>query len=152
MTMDQIRQLAQDLRPPSLDAVGLNQTLEDFCHSFVARTGLVVSYVGMEVPSLPDTINITLYRLLQEALTNIAKHAGAKQIGVALHCDVDSIMLSIEDDGRGFDKRRVLGIPRQNEGIGLVGMRERLELLGGRLEIETEQGRGTCLVASVPLQ
>jgi len=151
-TMDQIRLLAQDLRPPALDTIGLNLTIEGFCHSFGARTGLDVRYAGMEAPPLPDTINIALYRLLQEALTNVAKHADAEQICVALQYNAASITLSIADDGRGFDKRAVLGGASQRVGIGLVGMQERLEVLGGRLEIETEPGQGTRLVASVPLE
>ncbi|HSH81943.1 MAG TPA: PAS domain S-box protein [Herpetosiphonaceae bacterium] len=151
-TMDQIRLLAQDLRPPALDAVGLNLTLEGYCRGFAARTGLAVDYAGMEMPELPDTVNITLYRVLQEALTNVAKHARARRVRVALGHAVGTLMLLIEDDGRGLDKQALAAGSRPTTGIGLIGMQERVELLGGRLEIDAGRGHGTRLAAYVPLE
>jgi signal transduction histidine kinase len=151
-TMDRIRLLAQDLRPPALDAVGLIPTLEGFCQDFGARTQLHIDYANAELPTLPDAVNISLYRFLQEALTNVAKHANANQVQVALCYDGATVSLSVEDDGQGFDsdKRATMSDLDQPAGMGLLGMQERLDLLGGWLEIESQPGRGTHLVACVP--
>jgi signal transduction histidine kinase len=150
-TMDQIRLLGQDLRPPALDALGLNLTLEGFCQSFATRTALVIDYVGTDVPALSDTINITLYRLLQEALTNVVKHAHARHVRVMVQYDAEAIHLSIADDGCGFDPQEVPSHTGAVVGIGLVGMQERITLLGGKLEIHSVHGQGTRLVACVPI-
>jgi PAS domain S-box-containing protein len=149
-TMDEMRRLAHTLRPPALDAVGLNPTLEDLCRDFARRTHLSVNYVGAEVSGLPDAAAICFYRVLQESLTNVARHAHADQVQVALRCDADRVSLSVEDNGRGFDTGGVISNSNQDAGIGLLGMRERLELLGGRLEINSRPGRGTRLVAHIP--
>jgi signal transduction histidine kinase len=151
-TMRRVRLLAQDLRPPALDAVGLSPTLEGFCRDFALRTRLLVDYTGLELPRLPDPINICLYRFLQEALTNVAKHSGARGIYVALRYDAETVSLSVEDDGRGFDVHATLSLSGGPVGIGLLGMEERLESLEGWLEIESQAGQGTRLVACVPLQ
>jgi PAS domain S-box-containing protein len=149
-TMDEMRRLAHTLRPPALDAVGLNPTLEDLCREFARRTHLSVEYVGTELPALPDAVTICFYRVLQESLTNAARHARADQIRVALRHDVHGISLSVEDNGQGFDPGEVISSSNQDGGIGLLGMRERLELLGGWLQIDARPGRGTHLVACIP--
>jgi PAS domain S-box-containing protein len=149
-TMERIRLLAQGLRPPELDVVGLNPTLEDYCHDFAKHTRLSIDYAGTELPVLPDAVTICFYRVLQEALTNVAKHAHANQVWVALHCNADMLSLSVEDDGQGFDAQTAVSVSRQPQSIGLLGMRERLELLGGRLEIKSQPGQGTRLVAFCP--
>jgi signal transduction histidine kinase len=149
-TMEQIRLLAQDLHPPALDAVGLGPTLEGFCRDFARRTRLSIEYLGLELPMLPEAVNTCLYRFLQEALTNVAKHACANQVCVALHCDAEAVSLSVEDDGRGFDNQARLSVSSWPMGIGLLGMQERLESLGGRLEVESRPGQGTRLVAYLP--
>jgi PAS domain S-box-containing protein len=146
-TMDQIRLLAYGLRPPALDAVGLNYTLEGLCRDFAMRTQLSIDYAGAELPALSEAANICLYRFLQEALTNVAKHAYANQVWVALRYDAEMVSLAVEDDGQGFDKQA-----GTSAGIGLLGMQERIELLGGRLEIESWPGQGTRLTAHIPLQ
>jgi signal transduction histidine kinase len=149
-TMEQIRLLAQDLHPPALDAVGLGPTLQGFCRDFAERTRLSIDYLGLELPMLPEAVNICLYRFLQEALTNVAKHACASQVCVALRCDAEAVSLSVEDDGRGFDQQAGLSVSGWPMGIGLLGMQERLESLGGQLEIESRPGQGTRLVAYLP--
>jgi signal transduction histidine kinase len=149
-TLEQIRLLAQDLRPPELDVVGLNPTLEDYCHDFAEHARLPIDYAGTELPELPDAVTICFYRVLQEALTNVAKHAHASHVWVALRCDADTLSLSVEDDGQGFDIPTEVSVSRQPRGIGLVGMRERLELLRGKLEIKSRPGQGTRLVAYAP--
>jgi PAS domain S-box-containing protein len=149
-TMDEMRRLAHTLRPPALDAVGLNPTLEDLCRDFARRTHLSVEYVGTELPALPDAVAICFYRVLQESLTNAARHARADQVRVALRHDADGVSLSVEDNGRGFDPGEVISSSNQDGGMGLLGMRERIELLGGWLEINSRPGQGTRLVACIP--
>ncbi len=148
-TMERIRLLAQGLRPPELDVVGLDPTLADYCHDFAERTRLTIDYTGADLPALPDALTICFYRVLQEALTNVVKHAHATHVTVALRCDTDTLSLAVADDGQGFDTHAASGL-RQPRGIGLLGMRERLELLGGKLVIKSESGQGARLVASAP--
>lgn len=149
-TVDRVRALAQDLRPPALDTLGLNRTLEGFCRTFGHRTHLPVEYAGVELPHLRDAAQICLYRFLQEALTNAAKHARASRVRVRLEALPGAARLTVEDDGAGFDAARALG-GAEAGGLGLVGMRERLELLEGRLEIRSAPGAGTAIAAVVPV-
>lgn len=146
-TMEQIRLLAQDLRPPALDTVGLNYAIEGLCHDFGERTQLPVDYAGVQLPVLSEAAGICLYRFLQEALTNVARHARAHQVRVTLGCDGETVGLAVEDDGQGFAGQA--GMP---VGIGLMGMQERLQLLDGRLEIESRPGQGSRLTARIPLR
>jgi signal transduction histidine kinase len=149
-TMEELRTLARDLRPPALDTVGLNPALEGLCRDFAGWVHLPVDYQGVIVEDLPNSADISLYRCLQEALTNVAKHAQAEQVWVRLQADDRLVTLSVEDDGCGFDLAAGSGSPQMSNGIGLLGIRERLELLGGRLEFETRPGRGTRLTAYLP--
>jgi len=146
---DQLRFLAQALRPPALDTVGIDATLEGLCRDFSRRTQLPIEYAGRNLPPIPDGISIHLYRFLQEALTNIGKHAQASRVRVALVCDGGTLCLSVEDDGVGFDVAQKLG-GKTRKGVGLLGMQERLDLLNGRLEITSQVGQGTRIRARVP--
>ncbi len=152
MTMERLRAIARDLRPPALDTTGLNSTLEGLCHEFAGWTKLSINYQGTEVNSLPGPVKITLYRFLQEALTNIAKHAQASQVLVNLNVDDHLVHLQVQDNGRGFDEQALQDPTSRPKGIGMLGMQERLELLGGWLEIETSPGYGTSLTAHIPLE
>jgi two-component system, NarL family, sensor histidine kinase UhpB len=149
-TMERMRSLALALRPPALDAVGLNAALEGCCQSFAEHTLLVVDYAAAELPIVPDPIGICLYRFLQEALTNIAKHAHARRIWIVLQRDAEEISLSVEDDGEGFDPATLRSSTNRLTHMGLLGMRERLQLLGGRLDVDLQAGRGVHLVAHIP--
>lgn len=148
-TMETLRTLAHDLRPPGLDAFGLNVALEGLCNDFSVRTSLPVLYNGIELPDLPTSMTLTLYRLAQEALTNIAKHAGAQQVWVELSRTNQVMKLSISDDGRGFifDPNKYPG-----NGIGLVSLQERADLIGGTLDIATNPGQGTRITVLVPIE
>lgn len=148
-TMEQLRLTAHALRPPSLDKLGLNAALEGLCRDFGTRTGLAIAYHGEPVPSLQGELQISLYRFVQEALANIGKHAAAREVTVIFAHTGEEIVLSVADDGRGFDLEQV-SRNEEMSGIGLVGMRERLDLLGGDLEIRTRPGKGTYLRAIVP--
>ena len=148
-TLEKLRTIARDLRPPTLDTIGLNATLERFCQSFAHRTRLPVTYVGLESKMQSSTIDICVYRILQEGLANCAKHAQASHIEVKLAHDENEIRLTITDDGQGFDPDTTLG-SQDATGIGLIDMQERLEYLGGRLDIHTWPGAGVQLTASIP--
>jgi len=138
VTMEQIHSLAQDLRPPALDTVGLDPALDGFCRSFARRTQIAIDYRGTELPPMPNAVSTSLYRFLQEALANVAKHAHADRVGVVLRCDGKTVSLSVEDDGRGFDRAATFSPSGWPVGIGLMGMQERLKSLGGRLEVDSE--------------
>lgn len=139
------------MRPPALDTVGLNLTLEAFCRDFSRRTQLPIRYDGNEVRGLSDATNICLYRVLQEALTNVVKHAQASRVEVRLSRDGQTVRLVVADNGRGFDQTAAKSLLEQAPGIGLLGMQERVELLGGWLNAESEPGQGLRLVVTLPV-
>jgi signal transduction histidine kinase len=151
-TIEQIRLLAQYLRPPALESAGLDVTLEGLCREFARRTQIHIEYIGTELPDLPGAADICLYRFLQEAMTNAVRHGRASQLSVHLHVDVEGVSLEVQDNGLGFDAQGVLASQIRPAGIGLVGMQERLKMLGGRLEIESQPRRGTSLIAHIPLE
>jgi signal transduction histidine kinase len=147
-TMEQIRMLAHDLRPPVLDTFSLNASLEGLCQEFAGRSNLQITYHGVELGSVSDAVAISFYRFLQEALTNVTKHAKANEVQVTLDIEKEAIALTVSDDGEGFTKS--VGLSSKN-GIGLVGAQERFELLGGSLSIKSTPGQGTRLTARAPL-
>lgn len=151
-TMEQLRTLARDLRPPALDMAGLDLTLEGLCREFARRTGLSVTYTAHNVSKspLPDEVNICLYRFVQESLTNVAKHAQAEQVTVTLGYHNGMVVLVVQDDGQGFNKPAGSIQWDKPKGIGLLGLQERLQLLGGWLEIDAQPGQGARLTAYVP--
>lgn len=148
-TMSNLRLLSHNLRPPGLDAYGLDAALTGLCQDFETHTRLQINYSGCELPDLAALTALSLYRFAQEALTNVAKHAEATVIEVTLHQDSDMITLKIADNGRGFVPPNLdETIPAH--GAGLVGMVERLEMVEGSLQIESTPGQGSCLTAVVP--
>lgn len=151
-TMEQIRLLAHDLRPPVLDTFGLSTSVEGLARDFGRRTGLEIDLRSQPLPDLPDAVAISFYRFVQEALTNVARHANATKVGIELRGERDKIILSVEDNGRGFDVEEVIHGSGKRTGIGLVGMQDRFELLKGWIEIESEPEQGTTVRACVPLE
>ena len=153
--MDRIRAMARDLRPPALDVTGLNDALQDHCEEFARRTGLNIEYRGTAQNDLAEAAQICLYRVLQEALTNIAKHAGAKQVQVSLKRNDGEhrVSLTVRDNGLGFDTQILAAVGSDRpQGIGVSGMKERVEMLGGRFELKSKPGEGTLLIASLPAE
>jgi PAS domain S-box-containing protein len=152
-TMDQIRLLAHDLRPAALDDLGINPALEGFCDDFAERTSLIIRYFpGKEwVAEVPDAVGISLYRFLQEALTNVARHAEATEVDVRFFMTETAVSLSVADNGKGIALPLDDIIHDRNTGIGLGGIRERLQLLGGELKLETRSNHGAALIATIPL-
>ncbi len=151
-TRERIRLLARGLHPQTLDTLGLNQSLEELSRTFSRRTQIPVAYTGLDLPDLADAVNICLYRFLQEGLTNVARHAEAKKVQVVLEIVEGIVCLVIQDDGRGLGAKSAASRARSHSGMGLAGMQERLELLGGWLDIESDAGQGTRLVACLPLE
>jgi signal transduction histidine kinase len=142
-----IHRLAKDLRPPVLDTLGLRLAMQTYCTEFTRRTHLpVVFETDPSLPALPDVYNITLYRVLQEALTNIVKHAQASQVWVDLSIEDNMITLTVQDDGHGFVTES-----SPANGIGLAGLQERLTVAGGNLNISSTPERGTILSAQFPI-
>ena len=147
-TLQDVRRLAVELRPAALDDFGLVPALERLTENFAEQTGIAVAFVP-NLPGgdrFPPEVETALYRLVQESLTNIVKHARAKEVSIVLQRKPESVSVIVEDDGVGFDPGRETG-----DGIGLLGMRERVGLFGGRVVLESRPGAGTTVVAEVPL-
>jgi PAS domain S-box-containing protein len=144
----QIHDLAIRLRPTALDDLGLEAALGQLVGEWSARTGVAVDFqaTGLESGRLRAELETILYRVVQEALTNVAKHARARQVSVVISRHDGSATAVVEDDGVGFDPEAV------GEGrLGLIGMYERVALAGGELDIESTPGTGTTIIARVPL-
>jgi len=147
-TLQDVRRLAVELRPSALDDFGLVAALERLTASISEQTGIRIDFEpALATERLPEEVETALYRIVQESLTNVVKHAQARNVSVLLALKSGAVKAMIEDDGRGFDPAE-----RAAEGFGLVGMRERLGLLGGRLEVESSEGAGTTIAAEVPLR
>ncbi len=146
-TLHDVRRLAVELRPKTLDDFGLVPAVERLAESFGEQTGLHVQFEARLAERLPPDVETALYRIVQEGLTNVVKHARARTVSILLTRKGSSVAAVIEDDGRGFSQDAYEG-----EGIGIVGMRERLALIDGTLSVETAPGAGTALVAEVPLR
>ncbi|MFN4231419.1 sensor histidine kinase [Thermus sp.] len=140
-----VRHLSRSLRPSALDTLGLEAALKRMAEEFQERTGIQVNLLCRLRGRLPETHETALYRVVQEALTNVARHAQARQVSVVLQQEGDGISLVVEDDGQGFP-------PQVQPGLGILGMRERIELLGGRFQMESLPGLGTTLYARIPLR
>jgi len=151
-TVSDIRDLAYELRPPGLDHFGFMQTIIQFGNDFREKTGLDVdmSFMGIQELLLDFDTEINLYRLIQEGLNNIHKHARAKRIAVKMVASHPSIILRIEDDGIGFDPEKRLSASIREKRMGLCSMQERASLLGGKMRIQSQPGRGTEIHIEVP--
>ncbi len=147
LTHERLHWLAQDLHPPALEAIPLHQTLAAYCHSFARYTHLAVGFQGQPVPTLPGHIAICFYRFLQEALTNVVKHAQARRVWVILGRHAATIRLTVVDDGLGFNPAV---IPPPTSGLGLRVMRDRFETFSGDLEIDSQPPSGTRLTVWLP--
>jgi signal transduction histidine kinase len=145
-TLQDVRRLAVQLRPKALDDFGLVPALERLTQTFTESSGIAVDLEAQLGDRLPTEAETTLYRVVQEALTNVVKHAEASRVSILLVRRDGAATVVIEDDGRGFDPSEA-----SEQSMGLQGMRERAELHDGRLTVETSPGAGTTLVVEVPL-
>lgn len=149
--LENVRRLAMDLRPSALDDLGLAPALESFVERFSSRWSVRASCEVRDLKSrLPAEIELALYRVAQEALNNVAKHAVARHVDIRLAQSHGNVTLVVTDDGRGFDEEKVRG--GHDRGLGLFGMSERLALVGGSVEVDTRQGKGTTVTVTVPVR
>jgi two-component system sensor histidine kinase UhpB len=145
-SLDEVRRIARELRPEALDDLGLVNALIALCSRVDAQGGpRVRRELQGGLPPLPADVELVIYRVAQESLTNALRHAGAETVTVSLMADAEQVVLSVQDDGGGMPAE----LPRDTAGI--AGMRERALLVGGRLSIESRPGRGTEVRLTVPL-
>jgi signal transduction histidine kinase len=145
-TLQDVRRLAVELRPAALDDFGLVSALERLTETFAEQTGLEVDFesaLGSE--RLPGDTETALYRIVQESLTNVVKHARAQRVSISLTRKGGFVNAVIEDDGIGFDPANT-----REDAFGLSGMRERVALLDGAFEVESSPGAGTTIAVEVP--
>ena len=144
--LEEVHSLALELRPPVLDDLGLVHALDRYTRDFARKYGIRVDLVaeGFADRQLPAYVGTTLYRVAQEALTNVARHSGARNVSMTLSWHRQRVTGIIHDDGRGFDIKEVQG--RQKERLGLFSMQERAKLAGGKLEIRSSPGSGTTVL------
>ena len=152
-TLDEVRQLARGLRPIALDELGLAAALEQLAAEYARARGIRVEVQvrGVEAGRLPATVETALYRLVQEALTNTAKHAAAQTVSIVIRRQGAAVLAIVADDGCGFDVKTALGASGSRAGLGLHGMRERAASLNGSVTIESTPGEGTTIYARIPL-
>jgi signal transduction histidine kinase len=146
--LDEIRRIARGLRPVTLDELGLPAALERLAIEFAQTSGIAVDVhcSGLDGERLPRSVEIALYRIAQESLTNAGKHAAARTASIVVQRAPNRIILIVEDDGRGFDPSTTPACG----GFGLQGIRERVALLGGSVTVESVQGRGTTVFVGLP--
>jgi PAS domain S-box-containing protein len=147
-----VRDLAYDLRPPSLDQLGLARTIFQYCEDFSEKTGLSVDFkaAGMDDLRIDFDTEINLYRMVQEGLININKHADARQATIRLVASFPNIILRIEDDGQGFNVEDRLVAVSNEKRMGLRSMGERVGLLEGKMRIQSRPTEGTKIFIEVP--
>jgi len=149
-TLEDLRRLSHDLRPSMLDDLGLIPTLRWYTESYAKRLGIPISFTTVSLKQRPHIeIETAIYRIVQEALTNIAKYAQAQKVSICLKKERSRLILIVEDNGRGFSHSPAHTEPYAR-GSGILGMKERVSNLGGTFHIESKQGRGTRLMVEIP--
>ncbi len=148
-----IHEFALKLRPTSLDDLGLIATLHSYLNDFLKRTGIRVSFKTFaDVEKMSGIQRTTIYRIVQEALTNVDKHAMAQQVEVHI-CRVEEfVQLEISDDGKSFDVVRMLAGKKRSKHLGLIGIREQAEMVGGELTVQSTPGQGTKIIVRMPFK
>jgi signal transduction histidine kinase len=147
-TLQMVRNLALGLRPSMLDDLGLEPALEWQAREFSRRSGTPVEFkTDGSMENIPEEISTCVYRIVQESLTNCARHSRAKTVRIDLHGGLTELSLTVRDDGVGFDTRQA-----NNRGLGLIGIHERVRELGGTVSVDSQPGKGTVLKAVIPLK
>lgn len=151
--MNKVHGLAIELRPSSLDDLGLLPAMEQYTIDFAKRYGIKVDFqaIGFNERRMPPEKETALYRIVQEALTNVAKHSQASIAGVILEFRNSSVKAIVEDNGRGFEAEKIMSTRDDERGLGLLGMLERATLLGGKLSVESDPGKGTTVFVEIPV-
>jgi PAS domain S-box-containing protein len=148
-TVKSVRRISYELRPSLLDDLGLTSAIEWHLKEFENRSGIQTKFSADEPDLLlPDELKTGLFRIFQESLTNIARHAAAKKVEVCLQRKNGNILLSIKDNGRGFDKEKI----SNKRTLGILGMEERSSMMGGNCHISSKPGEGTIVTVSVPFE
>jgi len=152
-SLDSLRRYAQELRPAILDDIGLIASLEWIADNLIAEDGIDVNVqVDMRERDLPHEAQLTLFRIAQEALVNIKRHAQASEVVIRLEAAAGKLTMVITDNGKGFKVPMPLSQLGSTEKLGLLGMQERAQLLSGSLNIQSELGKGTAIIVEVPLE
>lgn len=151
--MEKTHHLAWELRPAALDDLGLQTALSHYVEKWSERSGITTDFHthGLDKHRLPPPIETAVYRIVQEALSNVLKHAGANRVSVILEHRRNQLLTIVEDDGLGFDVEAVRFAPGEGRGLGLLGIQERVALIGGNLNIESHPRAGTTLVTRIPV-
>jgi PAS domain S-box-containing protein len=151
-TVEEVRRITMDLRPATLDDLGILATIAWFCREFQETYANVKieKEIGIAETDIPESLKTVIFRVVQEALNNVAKHSGAESVTIFLTKRDDTIELTIEDNGRGFDLEEELHIDVSKRGFGLGSMKERTELSGGSFSLESVRREGTTVRASWP--
>jgi signal transduction histidine kinase len=142
----ELRNLSHELRPTVIDRLGLLAALQFLAESVARRAGIPIRVTGEEAGRLPPVVEIALYRIAQEALNNVIKHARASSASIELRVEPERVSCTIRDNGIGFAEDRI----QHSDGLGLTGIRERLNALGGSLHVASKPKQGTTLCAEVP--
>jgi signal transduction histidine kinase len=151
--LEENRRIAHNLRPSELDELGWASACRNFCRELQSRANLTVKCrITRLTERLPPLVELNLFRIVQEALSNVEKHAHAKTVRLQIATQDGSIQLRIRDDGNGFNPQRTKTHKRDRAGLGLSNMRERCAALGGTCEIESAPGKGTAITVRVPLE
>jgi signal transduction histidine kinase len=148
-----VQHLAWELRPTALDDLGLHTALLHYVERWSEYANIEVDFqsIGFESHRVPSHIETTIYRIVQEALTNVLKHAKAERVGLILQRTNDRVLVIVEDDGCGFDAEAMMTSAPTKRSLGLLGMQERAALVGGTLHLESAPGRGTTVLVRIPL-
>jgi two-component system NarL family sensor kinase len=151
--IEEIHRISEGLRPSELDALGLASALRSLCGEFQEKAGLALNFdLELSPKRLPDTVELTLFRIIQEALNNIEKHSGASQATLRLKQNISCLQLTIRDNGRGLEPASGKAKPsKKKAGMGLLNMRERTAFLGGTFHIRSTADKGTEIVVRIPL-
>ncbi len=151
-TLDEIRRMILDLRPSMLDDLGLVAALRWYAENRLEQEGVRIHWdLPKDEQRLPDTLEVALFRIAQEAISNIARHAAAQNTIITLEFTDGVLEMGFEDDGRGFDLADVIGPGRKRAGVGILGMQERVAILGGSMTLDAHPGGGTAISVRVPL-
>jgi signal transduction histidine kinase len=148
--VEEAHHLAWDLRPAALDDLGLETAISNYVEKWSERNSIALDFhSGLDKQRLPPPVETAVFRIMQEALTNVLKHAEATRVSVMLEYRYDELLVIVEDNGRGFQPEVPLKV-KERGGLGLIGINERVALVGGKLNIESEPGGGTTLAIRIP--
>jgi signal transduction histidine kinase len=149
--LDEIHKIIYELRPTLLDDLGLVSAIRRLIDNNLRLAGILVNFktVGREKRLSPQ-LETTIFRVIQEAVNNVARHAGARRVSLSVHFKKEVIRVKIKDDGKGFDVEEAINSKERPRGLGLLGMMERIELMNGSLNIRSAQGAGTEVDIEIP--